>query len=462
MSNDESQMTNECQNPKPEGRVAPRRSLTASCFDIPSSIGFRHLVIPVFFVVFFSAVVPVAGQDWAKPLFRNLQRLDLRDLGYAQSNEIPANSSAITSLLTAHDGKIYGGTSGEEAYLFVFDPGINKVRHLGRIPGQQAIHHALVEDSSGRVYLGTGRNVLAPVPLTAGKAGGPKLDQLLWNDIQAHFRKDAGGHLYRYVPRQSDDKVKLVGMDGDVEDLGIPVAGNAIYALAIHPAGTEIYGLTYPDGHFFVYDIAGNKYRDLGEVDRQKVFHGPERDWRSLPRALAVDPQGRVFTSGEGGKLIYYCPVACRLRATELAIPGDYNYVQFFTDHAVVDCFAPAKSGIFYGGSSDGYLFAFDPAKMKLTNLGKPRAARRIRCLAVGHNGKVYLMAGERTAAWPCQAYCYDPREGGFSELGLLIVDRSPYYYWRGYQFDAMTVGLEGTLYLGESERRSHLFLLLP
>ena len=44
----------------------------------------------------------------------------------------------------------------------------------------------------------------------------------------------------------------------------------------------------------------------------------------------------------------------------------------------------------------------------------------------------------------------------------LLIVDRSPYYYWRGYQFDAMVVGLEGTLYLGESERRSHLFLFLP
>ncbi len=143
-------------------------------------------------------------------------------------------------------------------------------------------------------------------------------------------------------------------------------------------------------------------------------------------------------------------------------IPGDYNYVQFFSDHAVVDGFAQAKTGIFYGGSSDGYLFAFDPVKMKLTNLGKSRAARRLRWLAVGHDGKVYLMAGERSAAWPCQAYCYDPREGGFIELGLLIVDRSPHYYWRGYQFDAMAVGLEGTLYLGESERRGHLFLFLP
>lgn len=432
--------------------VAAARALTSAVSSLCGSIC----------LLLSCAASPAAAQDWARPLLRNLQRLDLRELGYAPSNEIPANSSAITSLLTARDGKIYGATSGEQAYLFVFDPQTNKVRHLGRIPGQEGVHHALVEDRDGSLFIGTGRNVLASVPLTPGKAGGPKIDELLWTDIQAHFRKDPGGRLYRYVPKQSNEKVKLVGMDADVQDLGIPVAGNAVYTLAIHPAGGEIYGLTYPDGRFFVYDVAGKKYRDLGEVDRQRVFHGPERDWRSLPRALAVDRQGRVFTSGEGGRLIYYDPATRKLRSTELAVPGDYNYVQFFTDHAVVDAFATTSAGIIYGGSSDGYLFALDPQRMKLTNLGKARAARRLRCLAVGHDGKVYLMAGERSAAWPCQAYCYDPREVGFTELGLLIVDRSPHYYWRGYQFDAMTVGLEGTLYLGESERRSHLFLLLP
>jgi hypothetical protein len=41
-------------------------------------------------------------------------------------------------------------------------------------------------------------------------------------------------------------------------------------------------------------------------------------------------------------------------------------------------------------------------------------------------------------------------------------VDRSPYYSWRGYQFDSMTTGLDGTIYIGESERHSHLFLYLP
>ena len=54
----------------------------------------------------------IYSQDWSKPVIKNQQRVDLRDLGYPMVNEIPVNSSAITSLLTARDGIIYGGTSG--------------------------------------------------------------------------------------------------------------------------------------------------------------------------------------------------------------------------------------------------------------------------------------------------------------------------------------------------------------
>jgi hypothetical protein len=268
--------------------------------------------------------------------------------------------------------------------------------------------------------------------------------------------------VYRYRPAKSNAAVKLAQMDCELEDLGIPVAHNAVYALTSNPARGELYGLSYPEGHFFVRPIGQAKVKDLGPVDREIVFHGPERHWRSLPRALVCDQSGRVFTSGTGGRLVYYCPRAGKLVETDVRVPGDYYRAQFFQDHAVVECFATARSGVIYGGTCDGYLFSFDPVKMKLVNLGKPRASRRVRGLSVGLNGKVYLVAGERSASRPCQAYCYDPAGGGFTELGLLIVDRSPYYYWRGYQFDAMVTAADGTLYLGESERRSHLFLLIP
>jgi hypothetical protein len=406
-------------------------------------------------------VAPLLAQDWAKSNIKELQRVDLRDLGYPLVNEIPANSSAITSLLTACNGKIFGGTSGEEAYLFMFDPVINKVRHLGKIAGQQSIHHSLVEGNDSCIYIGTGKDMFEEISISKGEID-LDIDKSLWQDIKNHFKDYSGGHLYRYNPKLSNNKVKLPEMQCELEDLGIPLAQNSIYALTINPGGNEIYGLTYPDGHFFIYSIAGKKFTDLGSVDERIVFHGPERYWRSLPRALVCDKSGKVFMSGTNGIIKFYCPVGKKIISTDIKIPGDYYYMQFYSDYSVVEYFTKDPSGLIYGGTCDGYLFSLATDSLKLTNLGKVRASRRLRCLSVGINGRVYLMAGERSTSRPCQFYCYDPHKGGFEDLGLLIVDRSPYYYWRGQQFDSMVTGKDGTLYLGESERRSHLFLYIP
>ncbi len=404
----------------------------------------------------------IFSQDWSKPVIKNQQRVDLRDLGYPMVNEIPVNSSAITSLLTARDGIIYGGTSGDESYLFLFDPAINKVRHLGKIPGHTGIHHSLVEDKHGNIFIGTGKNMFEEVTLSRWGEGDDKLDVTLWKDIKKHFSNYPGGHLFCYLPAASNINVKLPDMNCEAEDLGMPLANNSIYALTINPQGDEIYGLTYPDGHFFIYNIALKKFTDLGEIDRQKVYHGPERQWRTLPRALICDNSGRVFMSGNNGMLMYYDPDSKKLVSTKIEVPGDYYYMQFYEDYTAVEYFAKDPKGLIYGGTTDGYLFSFDPLAMQLNNLGKVRESRRLRCITVGRDGKVYLMAGEISTTRPCQFYSYSPEPGSFETLGLLIADRSPYYYWRGQQFDCMTTGLDGTIYLGESERKSHLFLYIP
>ncbi len=400
------------------------------------------------------------AQHWVNPNFA-CHRLDLRDLGYPEVNQIPANSSAITSLVATRSGKIYGGTSGDDAYLFLYDPLTNKVKHLGKVQGQQGIYHALLEDRDGYVYVGTGMNTLRSVDLTTKILNVPEsISNALWADVKRPYAGYVGGHLYRYDPAMGDGRVPFPEDPCLVEDLGIPVANNGIYALAIDPRARTIYGISYPDGHLFAYEIPQKRYRDLGELDHQIVFHGPERDWRSVPRALVVDALGRVYTSGTDGLLIYYDPKSGKIESTGVAIPGEYYPVQAYVGHPVVEYLATDEAGLIYGGSSDGFLFSFNSSTGKLVNWGKPRISRRLRALTIGHDGKVYMVAGERDE--PCRLFSFDPRGGGFRDLGVIAVDRSPYYSWRGYQFDSMATGQDGTIYLGESERRSHLFLYLP
>ncbi len=149
-----------------------------------------------------------------------------------------------------------------------------------------------------------------------------------------------------------------------------------------------------------------------------------------------------------------------QLNALQVNLPEDRVKRLVRVGHPVIECLAKDENGLIYGGSSDGFLFSFDPAKKRLTNLGKARVSRRLRSLTIGKDQRVYLVAGERFE--PCRLFRYNPQDGGFKDLGVIAVDRSPYYSWRGYQFDSMATGLDGTIYIGESERRSHLFLFIP
>jgi hypothetical protein len=436
---------------------------------------------PLILVFFLAAPTMGFAQDWAISGIKQLQRVDIRELGYPQVNQIPENSSAITSLLTTSNGKIYGGTTGENAYLFFFDPATNKAQHLGKLPDQKTIHHSLVEGKDGMIYIGTGGiDLFEPIEFShEGFGENPDnrfYNKTVWQDVQKHFSQAPSGHLFRYDPKKGEKPIPIQGvftedlvvqfvdMNAKVEDLGVPLANNMIYSMTVSPDGNEIYGLTYPDGHFFIYDVEKEAFQDKGAIDSQIRFHGPERHWRSLPRALICDDSGNVYTSGADGILMYYHPKSGKFESTGQKIPGDTYPIHRADTYAVVECFARDAAGLIYGGSSDGFLFSFDSAENVLRNLGKVRSERRLRALTIGHDGRLFLVAGERpeTSGSPCQFYTYDPTQGSFTTLGLLIADRSPHYYWRGYQFDSITTGVDGTIYLGESERRSHLFFYIP
>lgn len=420
----------------------------------------RRIALALAFGVAFA---PAArAQKWVNPNF-DAHRLDYRDLGYPDVSAIEADDTPITALLAARSGIVYGATSGKSAsHLFLYDRAINKVRPLGPIGKAKGVYHTLVEDADGTLLIGGGLNMLAPVALTQEFPGGYRAIELqLWKDVAAPYAAYEGGRLYRYDPAKSDGEPRLPGEACPLEDLGVPVKGNTIYALALDASARRLYGITYPDARFFAWDLEKNRTVENLPLLERKVYSGPERHWRSVPRALHVAAGGRVYTSGEDGRVVYYDPATRKIVRTDMQIPGEYYEAWNYYGYPVLEAWQAAPDGSLYGATTDGYLFRLTSECDRLVNLGKPRLSRRVRGMTLGPDNRLYLLCGEFEE--PCKLFSYglDGAEG-FFDWGGLTVDRSPYYAKRAYQFDAITAGIDGTIFMGESDRRACLYLFIP
>jgi outer membrane protein assembly factor BamB len=361
------------------------------------------------------------GTDYDKVVVLQT-RIDARDLGYAPLDVIPDGESGITSLTVAPNGKLYGATSGKHSHLFVLIPRHGYVQPLGVIPGATAVTHAVAVSASGDVYIGTS----------------PR------------------GRLLKYTPRDEDDQAIPIGKPLPVADLGQPVAGESIFALTIDRKADVLYGLTSPNTHFFQYSIATGKFTDLGIV-ANKIPEGEkfEKD-KMMSRMLVVDQHGYVFASGEDGTIFRFDPKAQKLERLSIrapAVPGREIWTR-------VDAFLLDPSGVIYGGASDGYLFRLDPEKLTVTNLGKPLTQYRIDGLVQEPGGKLYGVGGNQEEM--ARLFSYDPSIGAYDVLGFVDVNRRPYYTWQAYVIGAMASDDCGTVYIGEDERISKVYLFYP
>lgn len=404
------------------------------------------------------------AQQWANPHF-DAHCLDYRDLGYPTQNLIPADNSAITALLAHSNGFIYGATSGrDQSYLFFYSRFLNKVRPLGKIANEVGVYHGLLEGANGEIYIGTGRNMFAHVKLTKDfpvEVDG--IEKQLWKDIKEHYKGYAGGHIYRYDPAKGDNIRYENDSQTPLEDLGIPVPNNTIYAMTMNTAKTKIYGISYPDANFFIFDIKTKATRNLGEFLAHRVYGGPEKTWRSVPRALYCDPAtDDVYTSGDNGFLVKYSPKTDKLELTWMRLPGEYWEGLKSIDYPIVESFVrDDASGQLFASTHDGYLVKIDLEAQEVYTVGKPRIMRRMRAMALGLDNNIYMITGEPERTSKLHSYDISGKEG-FRELGFFAVDRSPYYSKRAYQFDAIAVGPDGTVFCGESDRRGSLFMYFP
>ena len=398
----------------------------------------------VWTAVFLALSFPAIAQE-STTYTANQLRLDLRILGQPPLDVIPADESAVTSLAIGADGFLYGGTSGRRAHLFVLDPKWGHVFPLGHLPGVESIFHSLAAASDGSIYIGTSLH-------NQGRPGERGLDVL------QRYKDFPGGHIFLFEPnkeRQSRTPMQRHAPFRPVpfvKDLGVAVPGESIICLI--PGPRSLYGMTFPGGHFFVMDRTTGKIQDKGPVCGPPLNEEP---FRSIPRALVIDSRGRVWGSGDYGALFHYDP------GTEKIVPHPQDRLPCELGReykAVVDALVEGPDGLLYGGTSDGFIFRFNPETMRITNLGKPIMQYRIRGLAFSRDGDLWGIGGEQGGA--ARLFVYRMSSAGYESAGMLHVNRAPYYAWLAYEADSMVAGPDGTLFIGENNRMAHLFLVFP
>ena len=346
---------------------------------------------------------------------------------------LPIYRNRITSLAARGDWAIGGTTAQEGLSPFLFAVSLSE-REL-------KVAHDLSADIAGQ---------------RAIRSGFARVGEALYAGTIAQA-EGVGGHLI---------KTTFNGKEFVVEDLGMPVEGEGIFALAADPERRMLYGISYPHGRFFSYEIATARVEVFDETAITKEQHGYYHHYSLtaedvLSRALLVDQQGRVWGSRPVNRIFYYDPVTDKLVTVEEELPTVWGRRSL----GRADSWALAPDGTIYGGNAgDGQLFRIDPVSLRVTNLGKPIMSPRMPGLAFGADGRLYGIAG----ALPGYAhfFVYNTASGDYIDMGnprvpLNVPEVASEFPWRGFQIATVTATGDGKyILLGENESLSQLIVL--
>lgn len=272
--------------------------------------------------------------------------------------------NAITK---ASDGRIYYILSSDHidvgGKMYVFDPLLDKVEFLGdltEICGEggkkiipQGKSHVRFYESDGKLYFSTH---VGYYELIDG------MDRLPV-DPPDGYELYAGGHILSYDLQSRA-----------FEDLAIIPEGEGVVSMTMDKERRQIFGITWPRGHFFHYDVDAGQLKMLGQISGNGEAGQPGEDFRSLCRSLVVDPKdGTVYVSISEGDILHYHPPIGKL----VTLPHLNLRIDYFGKY---DPTQPGSMGynwrkIFWYGPEDmayavhgnsGYLFRIDLRQQQL------------------------------------------------------------------------------------------------
>ena len=281
----------------------------------------------------------------------------------------PLAHDTYNAISAASDGKIYYVLSSQSidtgGMMYAFDPRTGRTKLCGDLTeacgekGSKAIvqgkSHVRFVEWKGKLYFATHVGYYSMVD-GMEKMGIPP----------AGYKPYPGGHLLTYDLTT-----------GHFEDLAIAPHQEGILTMNMDTKRGLIYGITWPTGYFFRYDLATRQLKEIGPVSG-KGEDGMGGEFRTLCRALAVDPlDGAVYVTTSEGTIFRCRPGHDQLEPIEENMKKDYFGIYDPTSPGHMGynwrqiIWRPGDSSFYGVHGNSGYLFRFDPATEQIEILDR-------------------------------------------------------------------------------------------
>ena len=375
---------------------------------------------------------------------------------------LPVNDCFVTCLVTREkDDVVFGATCGKKRIcLFSFDAKTSVVRQLDCFEALWWDEPRIALGPDGSIYL-------------AARRAHDK--QFAFERLRERAQTPDSSYKRRDVvplPDQINEKapgmpIRHYGPDGKLRaEILLPesLREDGVGALVACAGGKILCGLTSPGGHLFTIGLDGGETKDHGAVVRFANHHHTRRISRVLMPGNDglvyicgshpdAKPQGEHGEDGIMGVLLAFNPQTAELEPLDARVPAVVGRRRF----AGVDAAARLPDGSFLGGTTDGYLFRFDPERGSVEGFGKPLRQHNICGLARGADGWVYGVGGE-PGGLP-RLFAFDPQQRRLV-LGMSPTANAPDGGASLFgDIGAIAATSDGTLVCGERERRAYLVL---
>lgn len=331
---------------------------------------FLHLnAQPVFIVLLLSGFMPAASnaQD---------RKITAKNIAFIDYPGFPDAHSTWNDLgySTRYNKVVIGVTNHKDNIaLYAYDVALRKMQLKGFInemarlrpfQWQAKIHSKIVEGGDGAMYFSTD--------------GGESREEYLME----HPHGYGGGFFMKWHPGT-----------GQLTNLGMGLQYESIKDMDVDPQTGMLYGVSYPQAHFMVYNPATNDFQDLGRLGSPHV-----------PRVLFTDWWGNCYYVDWRQRLVKYEKGPKRLLFADESLPAFPNTPGYKIVTGITAYAKDQKKGIIYLVTYGAKVLAFRPQQKgigKVEDLGgavdtgtNPPYGPYVPNLNVGNNGKLYYIIG--------------------------------------------------------------------